>query len=600
MSPRAGRVTCARAALLVGVLVWFVAAVDLFAWIRPLPLLDPDLLWAIPRLTLGLFVIAVAAAAGGLAGGGFLLLCRAGLKELEPQPLAFSRIALALLSVAALVVGAALRFVALDRLPPYLWVDDVSLISPALELKGQLSDFANAIRPAPYGVPKPYGSVGVLYLEAYRCALRLFGTNVFGVRFLSAAAGVCSIGTALLLGRALLPRGGGMLAALVLAGLRWNLLLSRWGWVAIMIAPVVDIAGLLLLRARRRESLPLALAAGLVCGIGAHIYLAAWVAAAALGLLALWPRRDTTALARRLLRASLFAAGFLLAVSPLFLFREGRVAPYFARASDHNVLREIRTARSPMPILAAVADSLAAPWFLADPAAAHDLPGKKTLGWILGVPVAFALMFSLARPREESSAFLLSHAVGALSASVVGGQAGLPNNYRFAYLADVAAVAAAAGIFLLLALGSSPAPRSWSMVAVGLVAVSGALGARDALVRWPESRETFDGLFGQDTMIARAMLRWERYGEVVLSDAPQHSLLAVDAVRRHRLDPDAPAPERRPGARFRRFRVDGRSAAPGAGERVVERVRDAWARDWAVVLGSSIGLERGAVGSPQR
>src|SRR5207244_11023360 len=103
----------------------------------------------------------------------------------------------------AIGLGTLARFVSLERLPPSLWIDDVSLISPALELRGAPSDFTNAIRPAPYGVPKVYGSVGVLYLELYRGALLLFGTTVFGVRFVSAAAGVASLVTALLLGRAL-------------------------------------------------------------------------------------------------------------------------------------------------------------------------------------------------------------------------------------------------------------------------------------------------------------------------------------------------------------------------------------------------------------
>jgi ABC-type nitrate/sulfonate/bicarbonate transport system permease component len=64
---------------------------------------------------------------------------------------------------------------------------------------------------------------------------------VFGVRFPSALAGAASLVTAALLGRALLPSGGGALAALILAGLRWHLILSRWAWVMIVLAPIVEI-----------------------------------------------------------------------------------------------------------------------------------------------------------------------------------------------------------------------------------------------------------------------------------------------------------------------------------------------------------------------
>src|SRR5262249_29436842 len=166
------------------------------------------------------------------------------------RPLPLSAGLLGALTAAAIVAGAALRFAALDRVPEAMWIDDVSLIRPALALTGAPSDFADALRPAPFGVPRPYGSVGVLYLEGYRAVLHLWGTTVFGVRFPSALAGVASLVTAALLGRALLPSGGGALAALILAGLRWHLILSRWAWVMIVLAPIVDIATLLAIRAR--------------------------------------------------------------------------------------------------------------------------------------------------------------------------------------------------------------------------------------------------------------------------------------------------------------------------------------------------------------
>ncbi len=584
--PEAGRVRAARAAIVVGLLVWFVAAVDLVRFIRPLPLLDSDPSWPVPRLLLGLFVTGAAASAGGVAAGGFFLFCRHSLGSLAPSPLPLTRLGLLLLAVGALAAGVWLRFAALDRLPPSLWIDDVSLITPALALRGGWRDFADAIRPAPFGVPRPYGSVGVLYLELYRVALHLFGTNVFGVRFLSAAAGAVSLLTVLLLARSLLPRGGGALAALALAGLRWNLLLSHWGWNAIVLAPIVDVAALMLLYARRRESLPWAALAGVAAGLSTHIYLASWVAAAALLGLALWPRESARRKRIRVLLPLLFAAAFACTAAPIFLFREGRLAPYFARASDHNVLREIHYMHSPMPALAAAADSLVAPWFKADPFTHHDLPGRTRLEWILGVPVALALARSLVRPREDLSAFLLSQAGAALAASVAGGHAGVPNSYRFGYLANVSAVAAAGGILWLLALFSSARRRAAAIAALGLVAISGALGARDALLRWPERRETFDGFHGQDTMLARAMLRWRRYGSVRLAPGLVHSSITIQAIVRYELDPDrleATATSRAGGSRS--FRLAPPGVTPGSGERVVERVRDAWGREWGVVLG---------------
>jgi Dolichyl-phosphate-mannose-protein mannosyltransferase len=574
------------AAVLFGGAAAFVVAEQLVERIRPALLLDPDPGWALVRLVLWLGLLSATAAAGALAAALFLLWTRSRLAPSQLAALPFRSASLVFIAVGAVTAGALLRITALDRIPPSLWIDDVSLIEPALALQGELADFADSVRAAPYGVPRPYGSVGVFYLELYRLALHLFGTTVFGVRFLSAAAGILSLITAMLLARALLPRGGGALAALVLAGLRWHLLLSRWAWNAIVLAPFADIAVLLLLKARRTRSLPAAVAAGLVAGLATHIYLAAWVAAVALVVLAAWPAEPDALPVRPRLRLLLaFVVAFGLASSPLFLLKANRTSPYFARAADHSVLREIGYMHTPLPAFAAVADSLTAPWFGVDPFAHHDLPGKTRLGWMLGIPVAVAFGRSLLRPRDALSALLLAECAAALAASVAGGHAGLPNSYRFGYLTTVTAVAAAGGLLCILGWVPAARRRVAALAAIGLVAISGALASRDALLRWPVLHETFDGFHGQDTLLARAMVRWERYGEVRLAPDLVHSHITVEGIRRYRLDPDLPpAPPARAAGRGFRIVLPGVPRRPG--ERLVERIGDAWGREWGWVYGA--------------
>ena len=583
--PRARLTASARMAILVGAAASFVAAVDLVRWIRPPLLLDQDRSWAAERLVLALGVCAGAALAGGLAAAAFLLWSRirASAQPLEPLPL--RRATLAALLAAAILAGVTLRFVALARVPELLWVDDVSLIRPALELRGRPADFANATRPAPYGVAKPFGTVGVLYLEGYRAALSLFGTTVFGVRFPSALAGAASLVTAALLGRALLPAGGGMLAALILAGLRWHLILSRWAWNMIVLVPIVDVATLVLLAARRRRSPALALSAGLTAGIGAHVYLSAWPAAAALALFALWPAEGGERAGPRVVRSATFAAGFLLCAAPLFLLREGSRVSYFARTADHNVFLEMARTRSVLPPIAAAADTFVSPWFLADPTPRHDLPGRSRLGWLLGIPVAIALGRALLRPRDAISGLLLAHGLAVLAAVVAGGQADNPNGSRFAYLTTLTAVAAAAGVLWLVGLGRDEGRRhAMAIAAVGVLAVGGALGARDALLRWPERAETFRSFHGEDTWIGRAAVRWEEFGPVEIAPGVGLSRQAIDAIRDYRLSPDLSPTTRLAGAALLRIRIVPPLTAPESDERVVERIVDARGRAWASVL----------------
>ena len=578
------------AAIAAGVGAALVAAVRIARAIRPALLADPEPSWAAARLLLGLALVASVAAFGALAAA--LVFAAGGERPgAELAPLSFSSRSRAALAAAALLLGVAARLASVSRLPPALWVDDLSLLPAALALGGRPSDFAHVLYAAPLGVPRPFGTVGVAYLEVWHALLKVAGTTVFGVRLPSVLAGVASLGTATLVARAFLPPGGAALTALALAGLRWHLVLSRWGWVALAVAPVADLATLLLLRARRRGRLVAAAAAGLAAGLCAHVYLAAWIAGGALLVFAAWPVPGERG-AAALRRAAIFAAGFGAAALPLLLAPRRPGAPaYFARAADHNVRLEMRRARSAMPLAEAAADAALAP-YLPDPTPRHDLPGRSRLGWILGVPVAAIGIRALLVPRDELSGWLIAHGGAAFAAAVAAGEATLPNGFRYAYLTTVTAVAAAAGVLWLL--GAVRRRRAASLGAVGLLALSAALGARDALGVWTESRAAFDGFHGEDTLLGRAAARWDAYGALEVSpdvgfDPRTHSPITIGVVRRYGLDPDRGGGPAAASPRGRRFRLVVPSEAPRPGERRVERVRDGWGREYGVVFGRRSG-----------
>jgi hypothetical protein len=572
--------------------------VRLIEAIRPGLLLDPDPGWAVPRYLLWIALLSVTSAAGALAAALFILWVRGPVAPTTLAEVPLSTRTLAVVGGGALAAGALFRFAWLDTIPLALWVDDVSLIEPTLALTGSWRDFANSIRPAPFGVAEPFGSVGVLYLELYRLCLELAGTTVFGVRLPSALAGVASVGTAMLLGRALLPKGGGTLAGVALAGLRWNLILSRWGWVAIVLAPMLDVAALLLIASRRRRSAALAAAAGLVAGLAAHVYLAAWIGAGALVLIAAWPQPDGEEKLQRLPLVLAFALAMTLAASPIFLLTDGRTSPYFARASNHNVALEIERAKSLMPLAGVATDALAAPWFLPDPTPRHDLPRRARLGWIVGSFVAVAFAFALLRPRQDFSAYLLASALAAFAATVIGGRATAPNGYRFGYLSNAAAVAAAGGALVALGMFPESRRRVAAVSFTGLLAIASFAGAR-ALLVWGEARATFDNFGGQDTLIARSAARWDSYGRVDLDPEQGENPLTIVGARKYRLDPGRETGngkrETTRERRQRRFRIVAPEEAPREGERLVERVQDDWGREWAWVYGS-----RATRGTPTR
>jgi hypothetical protein len=563
----------------VGWAVAFVVSIDLLRLWRPGLLFEPDRMWW--RLWLLIWVASIAAVvlAGCVAARLFRLFneSRLAMAPLQPFPLGRSGFVVA----ATLAVGIALRMALLVDPPPQ-FADEASLIAPALDLQGSIADFRHPLRAAPYGVPKPFGFVGVLYLEVFKWSLTAWGPTPLGIRFLSAIAGSASLVTGVLLSRAVLPKGGASLAALALTGLRWHLIMSQWGWVAVAVIPFIDVATLFMLRARARRSRLAALAAGVVLGLGAHVYLTAWVAAAALALYGLWPLGDGEPLPERAASTSLFGAGFALAVVPLFVLGGPADPPYFARVESHSLLRELRIHRSPMPFLSATADGLKAPWFVPEPKGWADLPSRSRLGWILGIAVAVAFARSLARPRDALSALLLSHAAVGLAAAVAQGESGHPNGYRFAYLTSLSAIAVAAGSLALIGAAPPKHRRVAALSAILLLAFAGARGAVDACAVWPAAPTTFEAFKGNETLIAEAALRWMRYGTVSV-ETSRDAIVVRSIVAQPRFLGAAPDPAG--AAAGRSFRVAAAGDAGRPGERCVEHVQDRWSREWATVWG---------------
>jgi hypothetical protein len=139
--------------------------------------------------------------------------------------------------------------------------------------------------------------------------------------------------------------------------------------------------------------------------------------------------------------------------------------------------------------------------------------------------------------------------------------------------------------------------RAAAAAAVGLLAVAGAVGVRQAYVEWPSRRATFDSFRGEDTLIGAAAARWDRYGAVSVNPGLGRSDTTIGTVRRYGLWPDA-GEAGRPSASGRSFRIVRSAPAPcerqgdqppGGPGRVVERIRDAFGREWAVVLGWRAG-----------
>ena len=393
-------------------------------------------------------------------------------------------------------------------------------------------------------------------------ALTVFGTNVFGVRLLSALGGLLSIVTAAALARALLPRGGAALAVLVLAGLRWHLILSRWSWNMIVIAPILDVAALCAIAARRRRSLAAAASAGVLVGVGAHVYLSAWIGLGAVLLLVVWPDGSDAARGSRAVMASAVLAGFLVAVSPLFLLRrrprDAVLRPVEPAQRDRRDASERFGCASPgcrrrwTDGSLAPAGSRAAPRHSGPETPSVDRRHRPRGGARPGAPAAGRGPLGLSlRQRRGGPRGVRRVGRGALAQRR---PIRIPDECR----------CRRSGCRPPLARLARPADRrrAAARIAVGCVAIAGVLGARD-LVLWADLKPTFDRFIGQETLVGRAAMRWDRYGQVRLEFAGLYSPLVVDTIRRLRVAPRAEIirPDPAEGRARRVFRF----LAPGSG-----------------------------------
>lgn len=416
----------------------------------------------------------------------------------------------AILALAVIVLIAfALRLWRIDSLPPGFHFDESF---EGLEAWRILSD--PGYRPIFLT-----GNFGVTPLNAYANALTfalfgLFGAEIgpVAMRTTAAAAGVAGVLAVYALGTELrhldpkrLTYAFPLLAAAVLATLRWHIHFSRMGIEPIYVPLFWAAAAWLLLRGWRLQSWVSFAGCGLMLALAMYSYQGAWIIPFLMlpTVLHLWlsDRRSDRRTAR--LRGPLVAAGVgALLVLPL--------AWYFIQNPDLLLLRPTQ--------LAVVGDhpaALATPWQNAlasvlmfvplgqtgdlDPR--RNVPGLAALNWWQFVPFAAGLTLALWRMRDPAYSTLLVGLVGLLLPGVFSEFA--PHFHRILGASAPTALLCGLGLDALVRWGlaqSRPSARhrarrwpAWAAggLAVALVLGGAVAGARDYFVRWAALPDLF-------------------------------------------------------------------------------------------------------------
>jgi 4-amino-4-deoxy-L-arabinose transferase-like glycosyltransferase len=311
-----------------------------------------------------------------------------------------------LLTLAALallvLVASGVRLYRLGTLPAGLHHDEASNGMLALDiLAGDYPVFFSAYTGK---------EAGYMYLVAL--AIRLLGQTVLAIRLPAALAGVALVGALFLVGRQMMGRAGGLLAAGVAAGAPWLLHINRIGFRASLLPLLLTLWVWLMLRAMAAREKPAWIewvGAGGFLGAAAHTYTSSRIVPLLVvlyvGILALWHRP----LLRRVWR------GFLLMLVVALLVAAPLLLHYLHHPHDWGErLEQIGACGGEVSLPECAGLVARHTWATllmvgvrGDPLGFFNLPGRPALplfaGWLFYVGVLLALR----RIREPTMALLL-------------------------------------------------------------------------------------------------------------------------------------------------------------------------------------------------
>jgi Dolichyl-phosphate-mannose-protein mannosyltransferase len=443
-----------------------------------------------------------------LAAAAFFLFARMtrvtiGLPEPTDPSDRRSRRTHALLFIAILAAGVALRWVLPRQIPPGVWTDALYEAEGALRDPGNVSWLGG--RPLEIGQANS-ALVSHLYLKLCVLLFRIFGRGEIGILALSAVGGSLALPAIYWLGREIGSRTRALAAMAILAFASWPLVFSRWAWTGALLLPLVLGAAALVLRALRTGRALPAFLGGALVGLSLHTHPAAWVAAAGLaafGLSVLRPRRAGPLFAAAALGAFLAFLPFGVAYLkyPERLGGRGRDVPFTGRTAD--VI--IGPVSPPLRLLHNAIEYTGIVLWTRDPNPRHGLPDRPPFPALLGVAALTGAAISLARARsgDEKERLLLFLAGATLLAGLLSNPGGAPNLSRVYTVAGVLALwAAGALVRWMPAAARTLAARpgfAWTLALALLLAVE----TRVFLAVWPRDYRVVGSFCVADTDAGR-------------------------------------------------------------------------------------------------
>ena len=300
---------------------------------------------------------------------------------------------------ALVALAALLRLIGLAELPEGLWFDEASI---GLEARRILTD--PAFRPMyAQGTTTP---AAYIYLVALSEAV--WGQTLFGVRFVSALAGVATVALSYVVGRQLFGPWMGIAAALLMAAARWDITFSRIGMQGATTPLFLLLACALLLHALRTGSRAAYAALGVAVGLSFWFYTANLLFPAVLGALLLVVFvRQPERIRDHLGGLTLALVGAALAFAPALL----DLALHPNVVLDRPLAVSIFSNRDLWAALPDLHENIRSHLLMfnveGDHNGRHNLPGAPMLDWVTATLALLGLLAALRRFTDYRTVLLL-------------------------------------------------------------------------------------------------------------------------------------------------------------------------------------------------
>jgi hypothetical protein len=297
-----------------------------------------------------------------------------------------------------------------------------------------------------------YGRDASLFYYFISGAQALVSDPVVAGRLVSAIVGALAVGLMYLFGRELFGWQVGLLAAIVLATMRWHLDISRLGWDPISLTLCSILAFWLLARAVRTRRWSDAMWAGLAFGLGMHAYIA-FRPLPAVGLLLFlyggwlqrWPWRTL------ICRVGVMIAAMLLVALPVLIFAIKDPDGFNGRLNQTLVLNEaVPLAQKLNDLWTNLQKHLLMFHISGDMNGRHNLPGAPMLDPLSGLLMVIGLGVLIARPFEWRAWLLFGWAAASMAGGIFTFPFEAPQALRTLGVTPVIAVLIALALVLVL------------------------------------------------------------------------------------------------------------------------------------------------------